>query len=166
MADNPPTIEQKQRAAERQHDFVNDLGKRLVEAATRDALEAIKIVFLLNGGAAVAVLTFISSISSRSTNHSALKPLLDSLYWFCAGLVLAGLTVFVAYLCNSLYSAHLLKQDKIWEYPYLRENASSKRQLKWATGLNIFGILFAVASLATFVRGVFLAAHGMVSLVP
>ena|SRR5208282_2808849 len=106
------------RAAERQHDLNTDLSKRLVEAATRDAQGAIKIVFLINSGAAVAILAFIASFAARSgITLTNLKPVIHSLYWFIGGIVLAGLTSLFAYICNSLYSSHLLELDKIW-HPY------------------------------------------------
>jgi hypothetical protein len=57
--------DRNQRAAERAHDLANDLGKRLIEASTRDAQEAIKVVVLVNSGAAVAILAFIGTLASR-----------------------------------------------------------------------------------------------------
>ncbi len=52
------------RAAEREHDLTNDIGKRLLDASLRAAQEAIKIAFLINGGAAVAILAFIAGLAS------------------------------------------------------------------------------------------------------
>jgi len=42
--------EQNIRAAERAHDLTNDLGKRILDAAARDAQEAMKVALLINGG--------------------------------------------------------------------------------------------------------------------
>jgi hypothetical protein len=42
MADQS-AYDRNQRAAERQHDQVNDLGKTLTEASVKDAQEAIKV---------------------------------------------------------------------------------------------------------------------------
>jgi hypothetical protein len=58
--------DRNQRAAEREHDLVIDRGTRLTEASTRDTQEAIKLVLLINSGAAVAILAFISTLASRS----------------------------------------------------------------------------------------------------
>jgi hypothetical protein len=49
----PDQSQYDQRAAERAHDLTNDLGKKLTEASTRDAQEAIKVILLVNSGAAI-----------------------------------------------------------------------------------------------------------------
>src|SRR5258708_33926865 len=36
------------------------------------------------------------------------------------------------HLSNSGYAGHFFTKDKIWEYPYVRENAKSQRMLRWA----------------------------------
>jgi len=125
------------RAAERQHDLSAEFDKRLTEAATRDAQEAIKLIFLIISGAAVAMLAFIASLASRSGITLAnLKAVIHSMYWFITGIVLIAITSVLTYLCNNLYSGHLALQDKAWEHPYIRENPRSKRMLLLAKVLN------------------------------
>jgi hypothetical protein len=73
--------DRNQRAAERQHDRIDDLDKRLTEASTRDAQEVIKVVLLINGGGAVAILAFIGALASRTGITLAnLKAITSSLY--------------------------------------------------------------------------------------
>ena len=154
------------RAAERQHDLSAEFEKRLVEASTRDAQEAIKLIFLMNSGAAVAMLAFIASLASRpGITLLNLKAVVHSLYWFMAGIVLAAVTSLLAYLCNGLYSGHLSLQDKTWEHPYIRENPKSKRMLLWAKALNWSALITGVSALALFIRGVFVAARAIEKLV-
>jgi hypothetical protein len=154
------------RAAERQHDLNSDLSKRLVEASTRDAQEAIKIVFLINSGAAVAILAFIASLAARSsTTLPNLKAVIHSLYWFIGGIIVAAITSVFAYVCNSLYSSHLSRLDKIWEHPYVRENAGSRRMLRWAQVFNWSALALGVLALILFIRGVFVAARAFEKLV-
>src|SRR5712671_73853 len=94
--------DRNQRAAEREHDLVIDRGTRLTEASTRDAQEAIKLVLLINSGAAVAILAFISTLASRSGITLAnLKAVTNSPYWFTEGSVFAGLTAGFAYLSSN-----------------------------------------------------------------
>jgi hypothetical protein len=84
--------DRNQRAAERQHDLVDDLEKRLTEASARDAQEAIKVALLVNSGAAVAILAFISTLASRSgITFTDLKAIMKSLYWFAGELFPPGL---------------------------------------------------------------------------
>src|SRR2546421_13114744 len=102
------------RAAERAHDDVNDLRKRLIDASARDAQEAIKIALLINGGAAVAILAFIAGIVGRTNiSLSDLRSVAHSLFWFAGGIVVAGITAACAYVANSLYSANQFQQDRI-----------------------------------------------------
>jgi hypothetical protein len=101
--------DRNQRAAEREHDLVIDRGTRLTEASTRDTQEAIKLDLLINSGAAVAILAFISTLASRSGISLAnLKSVTNSPYWFTEGSVFAGLTAGFAYLSNSKYASFSL----------------------------------------------------------
>jgi hypothetical protein len=160
------TYDRNLRAAERQHDLNTDLSKRLVEASTRDAQEAIKIVFLINSGAAVAILAFIASLAARSgITLATLKAVTHSLYWFIGGIIFAGITSVFAYICNSLYSSHLSRLDKIWEHPYVRENAGSRRMLWWAQFFNWSALTLGGLALILFIRGVFVAARAFEKLV-
>jgi hypothetical protein len=124
---------QNMRAAEREHDLNNDIGKRLIDASLRDAQEAIKIAFLVNGGAAVAILAFIGDLSSRNgITFAELKPITNVLYWFSGGIVLLGITAALAYLSNGLLSASYFDKDKNWTHPYIADNIISKRKNVWA----------------------------------
>jgi hypothetical protein len=158
--------DRNQRAAERQHDHIDDLRKRLTEASTRDAQEGIKVVLLVNSGAAVAILAFIGALASRSgVTLANLKAITSSLYWFSGGIISSGVTAAFAYLSNSLYAGHLSAMDKVWEHPYVRENANSRRMWRWAMGFNWAGLILAIAGLGLFIRGVYVAAHAIEKLV-
>jgi hypothetical protein len=158
--------DRNQRAAERQHDRIDDLGKRLTEASTRDAQEGIKVVLLVNSGAAVAILAFIGTLASRSGITLAnVKAITSSLYWFSGGIISSVVTAVFAYLSNSLYAGHLSAMDKVWEHPYVRENVKSRRMLRWAKGFNWAGLILAIAGLGLFIRGVYVAAHAIEKLV-
>jgi hypothetical protein len=158
--------DRNRRAAERQHDLVDDLGKRLTEASTRDAQEAIKVALLINSGAAVAILAFISTLASRSSITLAnLKAITNNLYWFMGGIISSGITAACAYLSNILYAGHLMRRDKLWEHPYVKENAGSQRMLRGAIFSNWLGLLLFWTALALFIRGVYVAAHAIEKLV-
>ena len=154
--------DRNQRAAERQHDSIEDLGKRLTEASTRDAQEAIKVVLLINGGGTVAILAFIGALASRTGITLAnLKAITSSLYWFSGGIISSGVTATFAYLANTMYAWHLSLIDKVWAYPYVRENVKSRRMSRWAKGFHWAGLILAIAGLGLFIRGVYVAAHAI-----
>jgi hypothetical protein len=154
------------RAAERAHDNVNALARIAAEASTKDAQEAIKISFLINGGATVAVLAFLSTFATKPGITAAdLRVIAHSLFWFIAGIIFAGITAAIAYLTNSLYAGNFLDQERVWEHPYVKETTSSKRKFRWARRFNWIGFILAWISLLLFICGVFVAAKGILSLV-
>lgn len=158
--------DRNQRAAERQHDLIDDLGKRLTEASVRDAQEAIKIALLINAGAAVAILAFISSLASRASFTLAnLEAMTNSLYWFLGGIILSGMTAAFAYVSNSLYAASFLEKDKLWEHPYVKENTRSLRNLRRARYFNWVGFILAWVALFMFIVGVYVASRAMANLI-
>lgn len=67
------------------------------EQGIKFALEGIKILFLLNGAAAVSILTFIGGTSEKS------PWVVSSLIMFAAGSFMAAATMFFAYLSQLNY---------------------------------------------------------------
>jgi hypothetical protein len=158
--------DRKLRAAERAHDLVDDLGKGLRDASTKDAQEAIKLLLLINSGAAVAILAFIGSLASRSgVTLANLRAVINSLYWFMEGIVIAAVVAAFAYVANISYSGHLFTMDKIWEHPYIRDNSKSQRLHRLARFLNWAGFVLAWIGLLLFIRGVYVVARAVEELV-
>jgi hypothetical protein len=153
--------DRKLREAERAHDLVNDLGKRMTEAACRDAQEAIKVALLINGGAAVAILAFISTMGRNGFSLPDLRAVSNSLFYFAGGIVSAGITAAFAYLANGLYAGNFFEQEKYWVHPYVKENPRSKRMLWWARFFNWAGFILGWVALALFIAGVFVAARAL-----
>jgi hypothetical protein len=96
---------------------------------------------------------------------ASLKAVTNSLYWFTGGIISSGVTSAFAYLSNSLYAGHLSQQDKVWEHPFVTENAKSHRMLRWAKFFNWVGLILATIGLILFTRGVYVAAHAIEKLV-
>src|SRR5690348_3532587 len=63
------------------------------------SVEALKMVALVNGGAAVAVLTYLGNLAARGPSGK-LPDLKAALIWYCAGLVAAVVAFLVAYLAQ------------------------------------------------------------------
>jgi hypothetical protein len=74
------------RAAEREHDQRTELDRQLNEATQRDAQAVIRIVLLLNGGAAIAVLAFAGSLASKASyTLPQLGGVIYNSIWFVLG---------------------------------------------------------------------------------
>lgn len=132
-------------------------SEALERASIESANLALKGMLLLNGGACIALLGFLASIFSSDAQKEEilvlLSPFLVALNRFAWG---AGLAVFasaIAYLTNSFYARGLMAVTKKWEWPYVEENKSSKRNWCLAVSLNWVATLSGLGSLAMFVRG-------------
>ena len=62
------------------------------------SIEGLKILALINGGAAVAVLTYLGNLASRSPVPAHIPEIKPALYSYCGGLLATVLTFLVAYL--------------------------------------------------------------------
>ncbi len=155
MTVQPPPTPEEIRAAERQHDLTNDLGKRLIDGAMRDAQETMKALLLINSGGAVAILVFIETVISKSaTPLKDLAPVTLTISWFLAGAVLAVLTAALAYITNTLYSRAHFQMLKTWKHPYQQPTRKSERAEFWAILLNWIAVISAALSLVMFVCGI------------
>lgn len=79
-----------------------ELVKEMYDMLTQFATGGIKILLMINGGAAVAVLAFLGNLL-RSTNANVsmmIRPLARSMIAYTAGVVFATLTAFGAYYCQ------------------------------------------------------------------
>lgn len=155
------------RYAEHAHDRSKELQFKLIDAATRDAQEAMKVALAINGGAAIAVLAFLGAVASREVWVLVLiRDLFYSLFWFAAGVFSASVTAACAYFSNSLYAASHNNMAQDYKYPYVHETDQSKRKFKLARWFNRAGIGFAMISLIAFVVGAVLVAVGASKLDP
>jgi hypothetical protein len=62
------------------------------------SIEALKLLALVNGGAAVAVLTYLGNLASHSPAPASLPAIKPALLWYCGGLLATVLAFIVAYL--------------------------------------------------------------------
>ena len=100
--------------AHRAHDKHDAFVERLDAAAIKSAEKALGACLLINGGAAVAVLSFIGVLASKDAlaiGSSGFKPVADSLEPFAAGVVAAVIGMALSYL------AHL---STVWQQKFSR----------------------------------------------
>jgi hypothetical protein len=146
----------KIRAAERAHDQVTEAAHRLFEAATRDAQSAIRIVLVINGGAAIAVLAFAGSLVSKVAYPvPQLTGIITNSLWFVFGAMTAAFAACFAYLTNLCYAGSLVNQTREWDFPFVRNTRASKWYLVAAWIFHILAILTAIAGIILFVIGMF-----------
>lgn len=113
-------------------------------AAIESANQALKALFLLNGGASVAVLGFLASTFSSETNTDTGRLIADLVYalrWFSSGAGAAVLASCLAYLTNSFYSRGLI-------------DVNDTKSWWWGLMLNRAAILISVVSFVLFWVGI------------
>jgi hypothetical protein len=72
------------------------------------SIEALKMLAIVNGGAAVAVLTYLGNLASRSPVPAHVPTIKPALLWYCAGLAATVFAFIVAYLTQfRLYSEEI-----------------------------------------------------------
>lgn len=140
--------------AKREHDNLAAIAKRKDEAAIKSGEEAAKMVILANGGAVVAVLTFLGNVSGKVTN-TQIPPVAYSLRYFAWG-VAAGLgAMFFAYLTNlnhtNLFSSYILTN----EHPYSQDGPKTWKFNFYSDITHWAAIICGTASLLCFLYGIY-----------
>ncbi|MGE5268104.1 MAG: hypothetical protein ACM3JG_00385 [Thiohalocapsa sp.] len=153
------------RAAERAHDFSNELRLKAMEVSTRDATEAMKVTLAINGATGIAVLTFLAApIKEKDIFSRLLSAAIGSFGAFAVGVLCAMVTAGSAYICNSYYAAAYRHESHIYEHPFVKGTDNSTRYLKAARRWNWTAVIAASTSAVAWIVGVAIAAWGLAKL--
>ncbi|MCY3788439.1 MAG: hypothetical protein OXH63_06585 [Gemmatimonadetes bacterium] len=113
----------------------------------------LKAAFIINGGAAVAVLTFIGSVALRVFEADKIVSLADltcSLVYFSAGVLLCAVSTFLAYWAEYMfYSLKQKQNDQTSSIFTSTQLYWSAKTFSWTSSLCI------LVSYCVFVGGVF-----------
>ena len=150
MADYPDDLRRED--AKRAHDAEGEFGKQNNEAAINSGAVAIRTAFLINGGAAVAMLTFIGSMVAQGRiGDTDLHGLASNLMWFASGVALAAAASTSAYFVNLATAGMSVSRKRTWDHPYL-----GTPDLRWVITRWVsltFAVLAVSGSLFTFAWG-------------
>jgi hypothetical protein len=140
--------EQNRQAADRAHDKSRERFNRVNEAAISGANLALRMVLLINGGAAIALLTFIRDLSANQKRAVA-----DALLWFAWGVAAAMFALAFAYFTN--YAMAQAEGSKTWQDqpPYVVDRTATASWY-WLNGVfHIAAVIVGLASLILFILG-------------
>ena len=136
--------------AERSHDELGSFIERSGDAAIKSGQLAIRTVTLINGGAVIAVLGFISALASKDSERIAqIVPVATSLLWFSGGVAMAAAAAGFAYLTNYAATGVASRLN----HPFVEVTVASKRWRWFATVCQWVAVLTAILSLSFFVIG-------------
>jgi hypothetical protein len=140
------------KTAERAHESLTEFTRQNYQAAFQSGQLALRTVVLVNGGAAVAVLFFLSTIAAR-VSVVQISVVASSLLWFVAGITCGLMALTCAYLTN-LYDANVgTSLSQTWEYPYNQPGRYTHYFVRLSRFVHILAILAGTASLLLFVVG-------------
>jgi hypothetical protein len=113
------------------------------------SIEALKMLALVNGGAAVAVLTYLGNLASHSPAPTHLPDIKPALLWYCMGLVGTVVAFIAAYLT----------QLRLYVEEVARGGGTQARRLH-GTGIG-FSCVLALSAAVAFGLGCWNAAEAL-----
>ena len=140
--------EQNAKAAERAHDREEEFARQTNDAAINGANLAIRMALLINGGAAVALLTFVGNLPAGQ--KQAIARTLD---WFAWGVAAALAALALAYFTNYFIVGKI--RSRIWTYepPYVKDGPTTKRRNIVVLLFRCLAIFVGIGSLVLFIGG-------------
>jgi hypothetical protein len=127
--------------------------------------QALKTLVLMNGGALIAMLAFLSSIFASASLVDveatvSFDILTKSLLRFAFGLVCSALAMAATYFTNYCYTASAANLKYIWRHPYLDKTPKSRRWVVAGAVFHIITIAVTIAALVFFILGFLLVRAG------
>ena len=143
-------LEEKRREdAHRAHDKLEDFHTYVNEAAIKSGDATLRMLMLINGGAAAALLTFTGNL----TNAAQKLSFANTLVWFATGVACAVAGVALSYFTNFFMAEHTTSLKRIWEHPYTEPTDASKRYRRLNVLFHFLAVVAGLLSLAAFVYG-------------
>lgn len=157
--------ERSHRAAERHHDELDAYAKQTNDAAIQSGQLALRMSMLVNGGAAVAVLTFLGALSS-TVGMQEVSRLASTIEWFAWGVGAAVLGMAFGYLTNYCHVSHTHSFIRTWDHPYSTPSDTTKYWSVAGTVVHVGAVAAAISSLGLFVIGMIEVREGIRQIPP
>lgn len=141
--------------AKRAHDANRDHAFRTNEAAVNSANLALRTILIVNGGAAIALLTFIGGLVSNGKLPvgDRLIVVTAPLNYFAWGVALATLSMALGYFTNFSATSIAVALKATWKHPYLEETKESQKWRRLYMTSILLAIGTAFGSLGLFICG-------------
>lgn len=150
--------ELKRDDAKRVHDISQEFHTYTNKAAIDGANMALRTLIVINGGAAIAILTFLSGVASKDKiDFTKVGAVADTIKYFAIGVALALVGMALSYFTHFFMAGVEGRKRKIWEHPFLEDTPSSKRNRKLNAIFHVLAFVAALASLILFLVGMFAA---------
>ena len=110
--------------AQRAHDKADDFHGYTDKAAIESAQLALRMLMLINGGAAVALLAFAEKMEAAYRGAIA-----DTLVWFASGVALAVAGIALAYFTNYFMAGRYSSMTRQWQHPFVTDGPKTSSTL-------------------------------------
>jgi hypothetical protein len=142
--------------AKKVHDRYHDAWIKANEAAVTTGTLALRTLVLINGGAAITVLTFIGNVIKvgQLKTGASLVGISNALVTFALGVALATLAIGIGYVVNYSNAGISSRTDKIAKQPFVAETEGSAFWRKCHYVLLPAAVILAILSLGCFMIGV------------
>ncbi|WP_407174450.1 hypothetical protein [Bradyrhizobium sp. STM 3562] len=140
--------------AHRAHDQSREFHTYVNQSAIEGANLALKTLILINGGAAVAILTFLGALAAKDkADFVQIGNVAHTLRDYAIGVALALAAMALAYLTNYFLAGQEGRKSFHYDHPFIRETtASRKYKLAYYTS-HALAFLCAMLSLIAFIVG-------------
>jgi hypothetical protein len=151
--------EQDARIAQEAHDRSNAFARQINDAAINGANLALRMALLINGGAAITLLTFVGDLPAEQKRAVA-----ATLDWFAWGVAAAMAALGFAYFTN--HGLAVQERSKAWidQPPYLVDGPNTKRWRRFVLLFRCLAIGVGIGSLVLFVVGMLSVRSALVKL--
>lgn len=143
-------LEMNRQDAQRVHDKLDEFHKQVNEASVKGGELALRMALIINGGAAVSLLTFAGSLPKDQRHDIA-----NTLVWFASGVALAALAVALAHFANYFMSCIASSKRRTWEYPFAEPGPMTRCYTIINGFFHVLTVFVGAASLGVFVYGIF-----------
>lgn len=158
MSDGEPTErekwewEQRRIVAGRLHDREHEFYQQTNQATINNSNATLRLLVLINGGAALALLTFLSGLYPQG-NPSELADVAKHLIWFVWGVAFAAVGSGLAYAISYCIVTGSAYRDHKWYPPYVEDTPATKWWIRSAIFFHLLAVIAAIVSLGLFVYG-------------
>lgn len=141
--------------AKREHDRMTAHFLALNQAVLSAGTATIQNLFLMHGGALVAMLTFAGALMQKSEPPVSIGSIMQPMIWFALGLAFATGASAGSYLTSYFQAADISTQRVDWTWPFSHPTTASRRWSEVADFFHVITIAAAMTSLGLFVVGFF-----------
>jgi hypothetical protein len=136
--------------AERAHDKIDEFFLKVNDAAINAANLALRMSLLINGGAAIALLSFDGHLPPDQ-----MKAVANTLLWFAWGVLASVAGIALAYFTNYCMAGVASSKARTYEPPFVKDSPTTWKWLLANRIFHIAAVIVGLASLVLFIVGMF-----------